>query len=99
MATTSTAYTPASIPSELLGGDQIQADDPRFGIIWSNPERMSGAPCFFGTRVPVQTLFDFIEAGETIDDFVEGFPPITREHVLAILDLAKADLLHDGAGQ
>jgi uncharacterized protein (DUF433 family) len=98
MAITSTAYTPPLVPAELVEGDSIQAGDPRFGIIWANPQRVSGAACFFGSRVPVQTLFDYIEAGDTIDDFVDGFPPITREHVLAVLELAKADLLHGSIG-
>jgi uncharacterized protein (DUF433 family) len=75
-----------------LAGDKVQADDPRFGLVWVNPERMSGAPCFFGTRVPVQSLFDYIEAGDTVDDFVDGFPPISRDHVLAVLRLAKAGI-------
>jgi uncharacterized protein (DUF433 family) len=93
MATTSSLFTPPFIAPELLVGDQVQSDDPRFRLVWINPERLSGAPCFYGTRVPVQTLFDYIEAGDTIDDFVDGFPPITREHVLAVLELAKTGVL------
>jgi len=53
---------------------------------------MGGTPVFFGTRVPVQTVLDYIEAGETIDDFLEGFPTVTREQVIAFLEEAK-DLL------
>jgi uncharacterized protein (DUF433 family) len=97
MATTSSLFTSLQIAPELLTGDKVRPDDPRFGLIWCNPERMSGAPCFYGTRVPVQFLFDYIEAGDTIDDFVEGFPPITRAHVLAVLELAKAGVLEDSA--
>ncbi len=98
MATASKSYVPASVPDELLDGDEIRPGDPRFGIIWANPQRLSGAPCFFGTRVPVQALFDYIEAGDTIDELLDGFPPITREHVLAVLELAKAGLLHSNSG-
>ena len=50
---------------------------------------MGGAPVFPGTRVPVQTLLDYIEAGETIDDFLEGFPSVTRSQVIAFLEEAK----------
>ena len=57
-----------------------------------SPEVMGGAPVFSGTRVPVQTVLDYIEAGETIDDFLEGFPTVTREQVIAFLEEAK-DLL------
>jgi uncharacterized protein (DUF433 family) len=59
------------------------------GIIWVNPERMSGSPCFYGTRVPVKNLFDYLEGGESIDDFLEGFEGVTREQVTTVLALAK----------
>jgi uncharacterized protein (DUF433 family) len=55
-------------------------------------EVMGGTPVFAGTRVPVQTLLDYLEAGESIDDFLEGFPTVTRRHVIAFLEDAK-DLL------
>jgi uncharacterized protein (DUF433 family) len=47
---------------------------------------MGGTPVFLGTRVPVQTLLDYIEAGDTIDDFLEGFPSVSREQVIAFLE-------------
>lgn len=47
---------------------------------------MSGTPVFCGTRVPVQTLLDYLEGGETIDDFLEGFPSVTRDQVVAFLE-------------
>ena len=50
---------------------------------------MGGTPVFSGTRVPVQTLLDYLEAGESIDDFLEGFPSVTREQVIAFLEEAK----------
>jgi uncharacterized protein (DUF433 family) len=50
---------------------------------------MGGTVVFHGTRVPVQTLLDYLEAGETINDFLEGFPSVTREHVIAFLEEAK----------
>lgn len=50
---------------------------------------MGGTPVFYGTRVPVQTLLDYLEAGETIDDFLEGFPTVSRKQVVAFLEEAK----------
>lgn len=50
---------------------------------------MSGTPVFTGTRVPVQTLIDFLEAGESIDDFLEGFPTVSRELVVSFFEEAK----------
>ena len=61
--------------------------------VWVNPHRMSGTPCFRGTRVPVQSLIDFLEGGETIDEFIKLYPPITREQVLTVLDFANSQLL------
>jgi uncharacterized protein (DUF433 family) len=62
-------------------------------IVSRNPEVLSGAVVFHGTRVPVQTLLDYLEAGETIDDFLEGFPSVTREHVIGFLEEAKDRLI------
>ena len=58
-------------------------------VVSRDPEIMSGAPVFPGTRVPVQTLLDYLEAGETIDDFLEGFPSVTQSQVIAFLEEAK----------
>jgi uncharacterized protein (DUF433 family) len=55
-------------------------------IISRSPEIMGGSAVFHGTRVPVQTLLDYLEAGESIDDLLEGFPSVTREHVIAFLE-------------
>ena len=62
-------------------------------VISRSPEVMGGTPVFAGTRVPVQTLLDYIEGGETIDDFLDGFPSVTREQVVAYLEEAKDSLL------
>jgi len=62
-------------------------------VISRSPDVMSGAAVFAGTRVPVQTLLDYIEGGETIDDFLEGFPSVTREQVIAFLEQARDRLL------
>jgi uncharacterized protein (DUF433 family) len=62
-------------------------------IISTNPDIMGGAAVFAGTRVPVQTLLDYLEAGETIDDFLSGFPTVTRTQVVAFLEEAKDRLV------
>lgn len=59
-------------------------------IVTINPKVMHGAPCFAGTRVAVQTLFDHIEAGYTVDGFLEQFPTVRREQVMALLEQLKA---------
>jgi uncharacterized protein (DUF433 family) len=61
-------------------------------IISRSPDVMGGAPVFAGTRVPVQTVLDYIEAGDSLDDFLEGFPTVSREQVIAFLEEA-TDLL------
>jgi uncharacterized protein (DUF433 family) len=59
------------------------------------PEIMGGTPVFAGTRVPVQNLFEYVEAGETIDDFLDGFPTVTREQIVAVLETAKTRIVAD----
>jgi uncharacterized protein (DUF433 family) len=58
-----------------------------------NPEIMHGTPVFRGTRVPVQTLFDYLEGGDTLEDFLEGFPTVPRDLAIAALEEAKRLLL------
>ena len=58
-------------------------------IIQSNPEILGGVPVFTGTRVPVRSLFDHLEAGDSIDDFLEGFPSVRREQVIALLEISQ----------
>lgn len=55
-------------------------------VISSSPQIMGGTPVFAGTRVPVQTLLDYLEAGESIADFQDGFPTVTREQIHAFLN-------------
>ena len=62
-------------------------------LIETSPKKMSGTPVFSGTRVPIQNLFDCIEEGETIDQFLEQFPTVTREQVNGVLELSKERLL------
>jgi uncharacterized protein (DUF433 family) len=58
-------------------------------IISASPEVMGGTPVFAGTRVPISTLVDYLEGGESIDSFLEGFPSVKREQVIAFLEKAK----------
>jgi len=62
-------------------------------VISCDPEIMHGTAVFRGTRVPVQTLFDYLEGGETLEDFLEGFPTVSRETALRALEEAKQLLL------
>lgn len=62
-------------------------------VVTSSPNVMGGTPVFAGTRVPVETFLDYIEGGESIDDFLEGFPSVTREQVIAFLEETKARVL------
>jgi uncharacterized protein (DUF433 family) len=61
-------------------------------VIVKDRDILGGTPVFRGTRVPIQTLFDYMEGGETLDDFLQGFPTVTRETAVAALEEAK-DLL------
>jgi uncharacterized protein (DUF433 family) len=62
-------------------------------VISRSPEVMGGAAVFAGTRVPVQTLIDYLEAGDSISDFLAGFPTVSREKVIAFLEAARDRLL------
>ncbi len=62
-------------------------------IVTRSPNILSGTPVFAGTRVPVQALIDYLEGGETIDDFLAGFPTVKREQVVAFLEEAKARMI------
>jgi uncharacterized protein (DUF433 family) len=62
-------------------------------IISTSPDVMGGTPVFAGTRVPVQTLLDYLKAGESIDDFLDGFPTVNREQVVAFLEEAGKQLV------
>ena len=55
-------------------------------VLNSDPEIMGGTVCFTGTRVPVQNLFDYLEGGSTIEEFMQGFPRVAREQIVAVLE-------------
>jgi uncharacterized protein (DUF433 family) len=58
-------------------------------IINSDPDILGGAKVFFGTRVPIKTLLDYLEAGDSLNEFLDHFPSVTREQAIAVLELAK----------
>jgi uncharacterized protein (DUF433 family) len=62
-------------------------------VIHSDPAILGGTPVFVGTRVPAQSLFDYLEGGETLDEFLHQFPSVRREQALAALELARDSLL------
>lgn len=63
------------------------------GVIVKDPDILGGTPVFCGTRVPIQTLFDYLEGGDTLEDFLEGFPTVSHEAAVAALKEAKQLLL------
>ena len=64
-------------------------------VVHSDPEILGGTPVFVGTRVPAQTLFDYLEGGETLDEFLHQFPSVKREQALAALEMARDSVLAD----
>jgi uncharacterized protein (DUF433 family) len=62
-------------------------------VVKIDPEIMSGTPCFAGTRVPARTLIDYLEGGESLDDFLEDFPTVTRKQAIAFLEEASERML------
>ncbi len=78
-----------------MGTKGISVPDP---LITASPDRLSGTPVFAGTRVPVQTLVDYLEAGDSLDDFLTDFPSVSREHAIAVLEVAKSALLAKAVG-
>ena len=76
-------------PEAMTAEQRAQLDE----LVWVDPERMSGEPCFKGTRVPVQALIDHIEGNSTLDDFLRGFPSVSREQAIRFIELAKDALL------
>ena len=63
------------------------------GVVHSDPEIMGGTPVFVGTRVPLQNLIDYLEGGESIEDFLDGFPSVKRLQVIAVIEAAKFKML------
>jgi uncharacterized protein (DUF433 family) len=103
----STSTVGAAAPRELPQMSEVRrlrvhiAAEPRYPhsimdpkkIVHSDPEILGGAPVFVGTRVPVDALVDFLEGGDTIEEFLENYPGVSREQVFAFLEEASRALL------
>lgn len=63
------------------------------GVVHSDPDILGGTPVFRGTRVPIKTLLDYLEAGDSLDEFLDHFPSVSREQAIAALELAKEMLI------
>jgi uncharacterized protein (DUF433 family) len=61
----------------------------RSAVVHSDPEILGGTPVFVGTRVPVRSLYDYLEAGDSLDEFLDSFPSVSREQAVAALELAR----------
>jgi len=81
------------LPPADLAGDLIQRGHRLFGVVWINPARLGGTPCFYGTRVPLKNLFDYLESGSSLDRFLDDFDGVTREQAMAVIELARIGLL------
>jgi uncharacterized protein (DUF433 family) len=66
-------------------------------LIHTDPDILGGTPVFAGTRVPIKTLLDYLEAGDPLDEFRDHFPSVTRAHAVAVLELAKEMLMAHAA--
>jgi uncharacterized protein (DUF433 family) len=73
--------------------EQIARSNPLFPYVSADPERLGGEPVFRGTRVPIRSLFDHLEAGDGLDTFLEHFEGVTREQAKAVLELAAEGVL------
>lgn len=71
--------------------------DAQNPLIWINPERVSGAPCFYKTRLPIDSLFVNLEGGVSLDEYVDAFPPVTKEQAVAVLEYARKSMLEHAA--
>ena len=74
----------------------LELNDPN-GIIQVDLEIMGGTPCFTGTRVPIKNIFDFIEAGDSLNEFLDAFPTVSREDTIFVLQLAEQSILGKAA--
>jgi len=86
---TKEGFSKVRLPNIAREGRLIRMKPP----ISTAPDILGGTPVFAGTRVPVQTLLDYLKAGESIDDFLDGFPSVSRDQVIAFLEMAKDRLI------
>lgn len=75
----------------------VALDEPSLPVVHSDPEIMSGTPVFFGTRVPVDALFDYLEGSYRLDEFLDDFPSVNRAQALDALEMAREAILRASA--
>jgi uncharacterized protein (DUF433 family) len=89
--------TPSPIPPATLhereSREMIPPESVLSHFISVNPARMYGEPCFKGTRVPVKILFEYLSGGDPLDVFLDGYPDVSRETAVAVIDLAQRGML------
>jgi uncharacterized protein (DUF433 family) len=68
--------------------EQTDPKDPLYLYVWIDPERMGGQPCFRDSRVPIRILFEYLQLGYPLDEFLESFPPVTREQAESVIRIA-----------
>ncbi len=76
------------------GATEDEALDNLRDALDRNPEKMSGTPVFSGTRVPIKHLFDYLEGGESLEEFLDQFPTVSREQAVAVLSASRESLLN-----
>ena len=76
-------------PAQMFGVENMVPES----VVHIDPEIMGGTPVFMGTRVPVQSLFDYFEGGETLDEFLRQFPSVSREQAIAALEMARDSIV------
>jgi uncharacterized protein (DUF433 family) len=86
-----TATTIDRTPPEAAGWEALFTTQK---VVHSDPEIVSGTPVFVGTRVPVDNLFDYLEGGDSLDEFLDQFPSVSRDQAIAALEIAREALLH-----
>jgi uncharacterized protein (DUF433 family) len=87
--------TPALPMYNVRVGNSGAAMTMRDLVVHSDPEIMGGVPVFVGTRVPIKNLFDYLEAGDSLDKFLDSFPSVTRAQAVAVLEIAREAVTAD----
>lgn len=86
-------FTLDSLPPDPHDRELVPSSDPRAGVISANLARVSGTPCFAGTRVPIRNLWDYLENGTDNAEFLDDFPGVSQEQVRTVLRQARERLL------
>lgn len=84
-------------PADAMMNKDILLPDEAHPLMWVNSDRMGGEPCFYGTRLPISSLFENLEGGVSLDEWLEAFPSVSREQVIAVLEYARQRLLEHAA--